>query len=57
MTAAEDPFLPDRGALYDGAPCGLLLTDADGSIRTINATACRWLGWDARALTGVASRT
>ena len=52
VPAAEGPFLPDRAALYDGAPCGLLLTDADGTIRVVNATVCRWLGYEADELIG-----
>ncbi len=52
VPATEDPCLPDRAALYDGAPCGLLLTDPDGTIRMVNATACRWLEFDAGDLIG-----
>lgn len=36
--------LPDAAALYEQAPCGLMLTDADGTIRRVNATFCRWIG-------------
>ncbi len=52
LPAAEGVAQPDASALYDGAPCGLLLTDTDGTIRMVNATACRWLGFDARELIG-----
>jgi len=49
---AEETGVPDGAALYDRAPCGLLLTDADGTIRMVNATACRWLGFEAHELVG-----
>ena len=44
--------LPDADILYDEAACGLLLTAADGTIRRVNATFCRWIGHDAEALVG-----
>jgi sigma-B regulation protein RsbU (phosphoserine phosphatase) len=37
---------------YDGAACGLLTIAPDGRIRRVNATFCRWLGWDAGDLVG-----
>ena len=40
----QTPGLPDLAALYDDAPCGLMLTDGDGLIRRVNATLCRWVG-------------
>ena len=49
---AEEIFLPEGAALYDGAPCGLLLTEVDGTIRRVNATACRWLGFEPHELVG-----
>jgi len=52
VPVAEGTLLPGCAALYDGAACGLLLTTADGTIRRINATACRWLGLDADELVG-----
>ncbi|MES2404596.1 MAG: PAS domain-containing sensor histidine kinase [Pseudomonadota bacterium] len=42
--ATDTPPLPDEGALYDGAACGLLLTDPSGVILKANLTFCRWLG-------------
>jgi sigma-B regulation protein RsbU (phosphoserine phosphatase) len=42
--------LPDTDALYEQAPCGLMLTDADGTIRRVNATFCRWIGAEAAEL-------
>ena len=44
--------LPDDNALYQHAPCGLLLTDAAGLILRANATLCRWLGCSAASLVG-----
>jgi sigma-B regulation protein RsbU (phosphoserine phosphatase) len=50
---AENAFpLPDGEALYEQAPCGLMLTDTDGTIRRVNATFCRWIGADAADLVG-----
>ena len=40
-------------ALYDGAPCGLLLADADGLLLRANATACAWLGFTLSELAGI----
>lgn len=47
-----DVRLPGADALYDGAACGLLVTDLDGLILRANATICRWLAYDASALVG-----
>jgi signal transduction histidine kinase len=44
--------LPSDDALYQHAPCGLLLTDGAGLILRANATVCRWLGCSAGALLG-----
>ncbi|MFC5513956.1 ATP-binding protein [Massilia jejuensis] len=44
--------MPEDDALYQHAPCGLLLTDASGLILRANATLCRWLGHPAAALLG-----
>lgn len=42
----------DAGALYEHAPCGLLLTDDDGLLLRANATFCDWLGVAGEALVG-----
>ena len=42
----------DAGALYEHAPCGLLLTDDDGLVLRANATFCDWLGVACEALVG-----
>ena len=44
--------LPGDDALYQHAPCGLLLTDAAGLILRANATLCRWLGCSSASLLG-----
>ncbi len=48
-----DGALPPADTCYDAAPCGLLLSDADGLLLRANATACRWLGFEARELAGI----
>jgi PAS domain S-box-containing protein len=40
-------------ALYDHAPCGLLLADADGQLLHANGTACNWLGFTLPELAGI----
>jgi phosphoserine phosphatase RsbU/P len=47
-----DVPLPADAALYEDAPCGLLVTSRDGTIRRVNRTFCRWLGHEADALVG-----
>jgi sigma-B regulation protein RsbU (phosphoserine phosphatase) len=44
--------LPPDDALYEDAPCGLLVTSRDGTIRRVNGTFCRWIGHEAGALVG-----
>ena len=44
--------LPEADALYEQAPCGLMLTDPDGTIRRVNATFCRWIGAEPGELVG-----
>ncbi|MGZ5201108.1 MAG: hybrid sensor histidine kinase/response regulator [Telluria sp.] len=39
------PSLPPETELYEHAPCGLLLTAADGTILRANATVSAWLGY------------
>ncbi|HEX2594961.1 MAG TPA: PAS domain S-box protein, partial [Luteimonas sp.] len=43
---------PDFRALFDSAPCGLLLTDRDGLVLSANRTFCDWMGIDRDALVG-----
>ena len=42
----------DVRELYDHAACGLLVTDADGTIRVVNETFCRWTGFGRDELVG-----
>lgn len=37
-------------ALYENAPCGLIVTDVDGTIRHVNATFCGWIGYEREEL-------
>jgi sigma-B regulation protein RsbU (phosphoserine phosphatase) len=48
----DKPPVPGADALYDQAPCGLLLADVDGTLLGANATACRWLRYERDALVG-----
>ncbi|MEJ5989881.1 PAS domain-containing sensor histidine kinase [Ramlibacter sp. PS3R-8] len=48
----DTPLLPGAAALYDAAPCGLLVADADGRLLAANGTACRWLRHEREALVG-----
>lgn len=41
---AAETGLPPLAELYDFAACGLLVTDADGTIRIVNDTFCQWTG-------------
>lgn len=38
--------VPGADALYADAPCGLVVTEADGSIRHANQTFCAWMGYE-----------
>jgi PAS domain S-box-containing protein len=49
--SAHEPSRQDE-ALFDDAPCGLLLTHRDGLIQRANRTFCRWLGVEADQLVG-----
>lgn len=42
--AAAEHSLPDPQTLFEHAPCGLLVTSIDGTIRQVNSTLCSWLG-------------
>lgn len=44
MPAVPEAALPDPGALFEHAPCGLLVTGTDGLIRRVNTTFCGWIG-------------
>ncbi len=44
--------LPGAPWLYSGAPCGLLLTEADGTLLDVNQTFCHWTGFSAAEVVG-----
>lgn len=44
--------LPSFEALYEDAPCGMLVTAANGSFLRVNQTFCRWIGHAASDLVG-----
>ncbi|HEY2189144.1 MAG TPA: PAS domain-containing sensor histidine kinase [Caldimonas sp.] len=48
----EETDLAAVAELYDRAACGLLVTDADGTIRIVNATFCQWTGYSREDLIG-----
>lgn len=48
-----DGALSNADTLYDDAPCGLLLADADGLLLRANGTACNWLGFALPELAGI----
>ncbi|MCW8090789.1 PAS domain-containing hybrid sensor histidine kinase/response regulator [Alteromonas sp. ASW11-130] len=37
--------LPDLSFCFDNAACGLVITEGDGTIRRVNATFTKWLGY------------
>ncbi len=43
---------PDPGALFDGAPCGLVVTLADGTIQKANTTFSSLIGFRQEELVG-----
>jgi sigma-B regulation protein RsbU (phosphoserine phosphatase) len=48
----EQPWLPDPLDLFDGAPCGLVVTTEDGTILIANHTFSTWIGYSQEALRG-----
>jgi sigma-B regulation protein RsbU (phosphoserine phosphatase) len=42
--ASETPPMPDAQSLFDGAPCGLVVTQEDGTILQANLTFSNWVG-------------
>lgn len=42
----------DAAALLDALPCGVVVTDADGLVRSANAVFGRWLGRDVAGIVG-----
>lgn len=50
--SVEAQQLPDVAALFEHAPCGLLLTLPSGEIMRVNQTFCTWLGMEQQTLLG-----
>lgn len=50
--ADDGARLPDTQLWFDGAPCALVVTAEDGSIRRANLTFCTWLGYEEQQLLG-----
>lgn len=48
----DEPPLPDPQTLFECAPCGLVVTQEDGTILRANQTFCHWIGFDSQALIG-----
>lgn len=46
------PAPPDFEALFDGAPCGLIVSTEDGSILRTNRVLCEWIGLEQSELLG-----
>lgn len=49
----DHPPLPDAEALFDGAPCGLVVSTEDGTIVRANSIFCTWIGRSPSELQGV----
>lgn len=45
--------VPSESALFDEAPCGLLVTTLDGTVLKVNTTFCTWVGLAREDLVGV----
>ncbi len=56
MSTDHSP-LPDADALFEGAPCGLIVTTQDGTILRANQIFCTWIGRSQHALLGVRFQT
>ncbi len=52
MTGLAHGQIPDDGALFDSAPCGLLVATPEGNILRANAAICDWLGYRETELVG-----
>lgn len=50
--SADEPQVPDSQALFEGAPCGLVVTKEDGTILRVNLTFSHWIGHDSKTLLG-----
>lgn len=43
--STDEPALPDARMLFEGAPCGLVVTREDGTILRANQTFSHWIGF------------
>jgi len=50
--SADLPTPPDFEALFEGAPCGLIVTTEDGTILRTNRIFCEWIGVEQAELQG-----
>lgn len=50
--STDEPPLPDPQTLFEGAPCGLVVTKEDGTILRANQTFSLWIGFDSHELIG-----
>jgi len=50
--STDEPLLPDFKALFENAPCGLVVTSEDGTILTSNSTFSNWIGVSASEMRG-----
>jgi len=48
----DETGLPTTEALYEHAPCGLLITQPNGTIERVNQTFCLWLGLERETVLG-----
>lgn len=52
MPANGDGRMPGDASLFEHAPCGLIVSTADGAILRANAAICDWLGYREAELVG-----
>lgn len=52
LMSNDRPPLPDVEVLFSGAPCGLVITEENGTIVRANQTFCNWVGVVEDALLG-----
>ncbi|PWB35750.1 PAS domain-containing sensor histidine kinase [Pseudomonas sp. SDI] len=49
----DSELIPGSDILFDDAACGLLLTAENGTIKRVNLTFCRWIGYSRQELLGL----
>ena len=50
--STDEPAFPDSQTLFEGAPCGLVVTQEDGTILRANLTFGCWIGFESQSLIG-----